>query len=311
MSQIIQELLAIRSRSLLGVAMLVVGTHSAWCQSTCEATPPDAPGSATSAPPASVIPAIEPALPIFTSSAVELEESRVAGDFAVIEASAQEPSLEKSAANVPASRNDAAASPSSASPAQESKRSPNPFLDARSAKLPKLPSLAEMTGPNAVDANWLKKSEVYSSYTKDSQFGPPLEGLRAADLAAGSMSQSTDPSLLEDGDVCLPATQGIIFTWAAPNFYTRPLYFEQVNFERYDTKVYPWARPVVSYAAFLGTIPILPYKMGGARVHEKVYTLGHWRPGDPTPHQIHWGPKTWRGAVYQGAATTGLIFFLP
>lgn len=168
-----------------------------------------------------------------------------------------------------------------------------------------------MTGPNAVDANWLKKSEVYSSYTKDSQFGPPLEGLRAADLAAGSMSQSTDPSLLEDGDVCLPATQGIIFTWAAPNFYTRPLYFEQVNFERYDTKVYPWARPVVSYAAFLGTIPILPYKMGGARVHEKVYTLGHWRPGDPTPHQIHWGPKTWRGAVYQGAATTGLIFFLP
>jgi hypothetical protein len=208
-------------------------------------------------------------------------------------------------------KSNAGTGPTNAGPAQEPKRSTNPFLDARSAKLPKLPSLAEMTGPNTVDEDWLKKSEVFSSYSRDSQFGPPLEGMRAADLAAGSMSQSTDPSLLEGGDACLAATQGIVFTWAAPNFYTRPLYFEQVNFERYDTKVYPWARPVVSYAAFLGTIPILPYKMGGARVHEKVYTLGHWRPGDPTPHQIHWGPKTWRGAIYQGAATTGLIFFLP
>jgi hypothetical protein len=311
MSQIYQALLAIRSRSFLGVAVLLVGTSPAWCQSLSDEISPSGPGSVTGAPTGSVIPAIEPALPIFTSTAAMLEETLEPWIPEIADSVVQVPTLEKIATSDSPAKSDAAAIASDGIPAQGTKRSNNPFLDARSAKLPKLPSLAEMTGPNTVDANWLKKSEVFSSYTKDSQFGPPLEGMRAADLAAGSMSQSTDPSLLEDGNGCLAATQGIVFTWAAPNFYTRPLYFEQVNFERYDTKVYPWARPVVSYAAFLGTIPILPYKMGGARVHEKVYTLGHWRPGDPTPHQIHWWPKTWRGAVYQGAATTGLIFFLP
>lgn len=181
---------------------------------------------------------------------------------------------------------------------------------ARSAKMPKLPSMMEMTGPNAIDAAWLKKSEAFSAFAKDSMQAPLLEASRSADVVTESPPTTMDGSIA-DPEFCPPVEYGTIFTWTAPNFYSRPLYFEQVNMERYESKCPPWSRPVVSYAAFLGTIPIVPYKMGGARIHDRAYTLGHWRPGDPTPHQIHWGPKTTRGALYQGVATTGLIFFLP
>lgn len=125
---------------------------------------------------------------------------------------------------------------------------------------------------------------------------------------AGNSSGTASGSL---ENYVFDGTPDTVFTWTAPNFYSRPLYFEQVNFERYEGKTPQWARPFISYGDFLATIPILPYKMGGERIHERMYTLGHWRPGDPTPHQIHWGRHTTRGAIYQGAATTGLIFALP
>lgn len=180
----------------------------------------------------------------------------------------------------------------------------------RSARLPKLPSLIEMTGANQVDSTWIKKSEAYSAYSARSVILPPQSDRSFAEVAG----MASDPSSAASGSLenyVYDGTPDTVFTWTAPNFYSRPLYFEQVNFERYEGKTPQWARPFISYADFLGTIPVLPYKMGGARIHERMYTLGHWRPGDPTPHQIHWGRYTTRGAIYQGAATTGLIFALP
>jgi hypothetical protein len=100
-------------------------------------------------------------------------------------------------------------------------------------------------------------------------------------------------------------------TWAAPNFYSHPLYFEQVNLERYQSKLPPCAIPLVSYAHFLGSVPLLPYQAGYRHPGERSYTMGHWRPGDPVPNQIHWTPFTKRGLLYQGAATSGAVFLLP
>ncbi len=181
---------------------------------------------------------------------------------------------------------------------------------ARSARLPKLPSLIEMTGANQVDAAWIKKSEAYSAYSARSVVISPQADRSFAEVAgiAGDPSSAASGTL---ENYVYDGTPDTVFTWTAPNFFSRPLYFEQVNFERYEGKTPQWARPFISYGDFLGTIPVLPYKMGGARIHERMYTLGHWRPGDPTPHQIHWGRHTTRGAIYQGAATTGLIFALP
>lgn len=181
---------------------------------------------------------------------------------------------------------------------------------ARSARLPKLPSLIEMTGASQVDSTWIKKSEAYSAYSTRSIMISPQADRSFAEVAG----MAGDPSSTSSGSLenyVYDGTPDTVFTWTAPNFYSRPLYFEQVNFERYEGKTPQWARPFISYGDFLGTIPVLPYKMGGARIHERMYTLGHWRPGDPTPHQIHWGRHTTRGAIYQGAATTGLILALP
>jgi len=167
-----------------------------------------------------------------------------------------------------------------------------------------------MTGANQVDATWIKKSEAYSAYSARSVMISPQADRSFAEVAG----TAGDPSGTASGSIenyVFDSTPDTVFTWTAPNFYSRPLYFEQVNFERYEGKTPQWARPFISYGDFLATIPVLPYKMGGERIHERMYTLGHWRPGDPTPHQIHWGRHTTRGAIYQGAATTGFIFALP
>jgi hypothetical protein len=100
-------------------------------------------------------------------------------------------------------------------------------------------------------------------------------------------------------------------TWATPNFYSHPLYFEQVNLERYHTQLPPCAVPLVSYAHFLASVPTLPYQAGYKHPTERSYSLGHWRPGDPVPTQIHWTPLTRRGLLYQGAATSGALLLLP
>jgi len=86
------------------------------------------------------------------------------------------------------------------------------------------------------------------------------------------------------------------YTWMTPGTYHHPLYFEQVNLERYGTGVHPVLQPAFSAAHFFTTIPILPYKMGSQCPTSKEYSLGHYRPGDCTPHQCHHRSWSWRGA---------------
>lgn len=114
---------------------------------------------------------------------------------------------------------------------------------------------------------------------------------------------------LPDGSAA--AWQGDIYCWTAPNFFHNPLYFEQVNLERYGQGTYTCLQPAASAAQFFGTIPILPYKIGGQDWSERVYTLGHRRPGNRNPHQVHYHPFSWRGVTYQAAATTGVVFLVP
>ena len=77
------------------------------------------------------------------------------------------------------------------------------------------------------------------------------------------------------------------FTWAAPSFYHRPLYFEQVNLERYGYGPWHCLQPLYSSGHFFGSVGLLPYKMLKHPPHEKSYTLGHGRPGDCVPYQRH------------------------
>lgn len=100
------------------------------------------------------------------------------------------------------------------------------------------------------------------------------------------------------------------YYWTATAFAHRPLYFEQVNVERYGHNA-GCLQPVISAAHFFATIPILPYKMGQDHPNECLYALGHSRPGDCNAwerHDLRWSPC---GTISQGAVTTGLVFLIP
>ncbi len=186
------------------------------------------------------------------------------------------------------------------SSAQEPAKNPSVDISGRQApveyestKLPKVPSVASMVSPQTNVEGMFQRSATDSAF----------------DSSEKSLDYGTRASVVGGEQDLIWA--GSTYTWAAPNFYSQPLYFEQVNLERYDSKIAPCFRPAVSYAHFLGSIPVLPYKIGGQPVHSRAYTLGHWRPGNCTPHQIHWGPCTTRGLLYQGVAVTGSVFFFP
>lgn len=73
------------------------------------------------------------------------------------------------------------------------------------------------------------------------------------------------------------------YTWISPVFYHKPLYFEQPNLERYGLGCAGPLQPLISSAHFFGSIPLVPYKTLTHHPREKVYTLGHGRPGNCVP----------------------------
>lgn len=103
----------------------------------------------------------------------------------------------------------------------------------------------------------------------------------------------------------------ITYNWKAAAICHKPLYFEQVQLERYGHSWGPYVQPIMSGVHFFGTIPILPYKMGIRTPRECVYTLGYYRPGSCAPYMIDPIPFTWRAALFQGGAVTGISFAIP
>jgi|GEM_PF-4507117 len=100
------------------------------------------------------------------------------------------------------------------------------------------------------------------------------------------------------------------YRWDAPGFYNKPLYFEQVNLERYG---YNWGafQPFVSGAQFFVKVPLLPYMMTVHPPCEHVYALGYYRPGSCAPYQINWPEVRLDAAIVEGAFITGLVFLIP
>jgi hypothetical protein len=101
------------------------------------------------------------------------------------------------------------------------------------------------------------------------------------------------------------------YTWKASALCHKPLYFEQVQMERYGHTLGPLLDPIISGAHFFGTLPILPYKMGIEPPTECIYPLGYYRPNSCAPYMIPPIPLSLRGAILQGAAVTGAIYAFP
>lgn len=101
------------------------------------------------------------------------------------------------------------------------------------------------------------------------------------------------------------------FYWKASAICHKPLYFEDVPLERYGHTHGMFVQPFISGAHFFATIPMLPYKMGVHHPTECLYPLGYYRPGSCAPKLMYPLPLSARGVLYQGAASTGLVFLLP
>lgn len=101
------------------------------------------------------------------------------------------------------------------------------------------------------------------------------------------------------------------FAWNATCLCHRPLYFEEINLERYGYGCGECLQPAASAAHFFATIPTLPYCMATDCPSECVYTLGHYRPGNCNPWQRHWHRWSTRAALAEGGVWTGMVFLIP
>ncbi|QDS93688.1 hypothetical protein FF011L_24610 [Roseimaritima multifibrata] len=99
--------------------------------------------------------------------------------------------------------------------------------------------------------------------------------------------------------------------WKASGLCHTPLYFEEVNLERYGHTAGPIAQPLLSSAHFFLNVAVLPYKMGIHPPNECQYSLGYYRPGDCAPWIVPPVPISLRGALAQGAVVGGLVALIP
>ena len=134
-------------------------------------------------------------------------------------------------------------------------------------------------------------------------------GLLPRDFAAEQLSeQAEEHSPLAAATRCWPVFEK---RRVAPGSRSYPLYFEEVNAERYGYTCSRALQPAISAVHFFGTIPYLPYLMAADCPRECVYTLGHYRPGNCNPWRAHSFPYSPKAAGMEGAAIAGLIFLLP
>ena len=103
----------------------------------------------------------------------------------------------------------------------------------------------------------------------------------------------------------------ITFTWKASSLCYKPLYFEEVQLERYGHYCSPWLQPVLSRACFLVKIPALPYLMGVDPPNQCVYDLGYYRPGACAPSMIEPVPISLRGGLLEAGAIVGAAAVIP
>ena len=123
-------------------------------------------------------------------------------------------------------------------------------------------------------------------------------------------SQPNQPYLISVDQVSyanLSGTQprSLCTCWQPTNFYHRPLLFEDANLERYGNHFR--FQNLASTARFLGTIPILPYKIGSRGLNHRVYNLQYERPGDCVPSTVDDFTFDRRGGFWQALATAAIV----
>ena len=126
----------------------------------------------------------------------------------------------------------------------------------------------------------------------------------AAEKCVAQTASTSDPRLAG-------AWAGTELHWSATCSQHRPLYFEEINAERYGYTPSYALQPLISAAHFFGTIPALPYKMAIDCPRDCIYTLGHYRPGSCAPRRANYLPWEPKAGLAQAGAIAGLILLVP
>lgn len=94
-------------------------------------------------------------------------------------------------------------------------------------------------------------------------------------------------------------------------FCYQPLYFEELNLERYGTCKFPLAQPVLSGAHFFATVPAMPYLMSWKLPRRCYYDTTEYYAGRQAPWQRELPPLRLGPSAVETAAITGAILILP
>ena len=133
-------------------------------------------------------------------------------------------------------------------------------------------------------------------------------GKLPTDLATACWEQINQNAGGCPGRQCWPM---FCYQWDATCFCHQPLYFEEINLERYGYQCDCCLQPAASAFHFFGTIPVLPYCMVAECPGDCVYTLGHYRPGDCNPWRWHWPSCDPLAAAAYGGFWVGMIAAFP
>lgn len=102
------------------------------------------------------------------------------------------------------------------------------------------------------------------------------------------------------------------FNWEPPELYFQPPYWDRVPLERYgQTTTKPATEFWLSAAHFFGTFVTMPYKMGIDGTHDRIYTLGYYRPGSAAPPVKQTLPYEPNAAANEFGTWAGLLLVLP
>lgn len=156
------------------------------------------------------------------------------------------------------------------SASQEGKKSGSDF-NAKSVKTEGITALQKPLSPLDI----LKKTDAISS-TPDGR--PSIESFSRKSMQLNDLQNTPDPRYLRHW----PANQA---SWASPAFCYKPLYFEQINLERYGIGYSCPTNALVSGGKFFADAALLPVNIFKNPPHSCECTLGHRRPGDCTPVQ--------------------------
>ena len=100
-------------------------------------------------------------------------------------------------------------------------------------------------------------------------------------------------------------------TWKASALCHKPLFFEEVQLERYGHTAGPIKQPLLSGAHFFVNLLTIPYHAGINPPWECRYTLGYYRPGSCAPWLVPPIPLSVRGGLWQAGAIVGGIAIFP